>query len=70
MGEPIAFAVHFENVDMVGQAVEQGAGQPLGAEHAGPFVERQIAGHDGAPRSYRWLKTSNSSSAPVCDSGT
>jgi hypothetical protein len=22
------------------------------------------------PRSYRWLKTSNNSSAPVCDSGT
>jgi len=32
---------------MMGQAVEQGAGQPLGSEYAGPFVERQIAGHDG-----------------------
>ena len=32
---------------MMGQAVEQGAGQPLGSKHAGPFVERQIAGHEG-----------------------
>src|SRR5215207_6931952 len=45
--EPIAVAVHFENVDMMGKTIEQSAGQPLGAKHAGPFVERQIAGHDG-----------------------
>ena len=30
--EAIAVAVHFENVDMVGQPVEQRAGEPLGAE--------------------------------------
>src|SRR3974377_462058 len=47
LGEPVAFAVHFENVDMMGQAIEQGAGEPLGSEYAGPFVERQIAGHEG-----------------------
>src|SRR6267378_7636363 len=45
--EAIAVAVHFEDVDMVGQPVEQRAGQPLGAEHAGPLVERQIAGDEG-----------------------
>ena len=43
----IAFAVHFENVDVMGQAIEQGTGQPFGAKYAGPFVERQVAGHDG-----------------------
>ena len=32
---------------MISQTVEQGAGQPLGPEYAGPFVERQIARHDG-----------------------
>jgi hypothetical protein len=32
---------------MVGQAIEQGASEPLGAKHAGPFIERQVAGHDG-----------------------
>src|SRR6266704_6178153 len=44
--EPIALAVQFEDVDVVGQPVEQRAGQPLGPEHAGPLVERQIAGDD------------------------
>jgi hypothetical protein len=28
--EPVAVAVHFQDVDVVGQAVEQGTGQPLG----------------------------------------
>src|ERR1700724_4812903 len=45
--EPITVAVHFEDVDVVGQSVEQRTGQPLGPEHAGPFVEWQIAGDDG-----------------------
>src|SRR6266699_264657 len=45
--EPIAVAVQFEDVDVVGQSVEQRTGQPLGPEHAGPLVERQIAGDDG-----------------------
>ena len=45
--ETIAVAVHLENVDVVGEPIEQRTGQPLGAEHAGPFVERQIAGNDG-----------------------
>src|SRR5215472_5445476 len=42
--EAIAVAVHFEDVDVVGEPIEQRAGQPLGPEHAGPFVERQIGG--------------------------
>src|SRR5438132_13607391 len=45
--EAIAVAVHFEDVDVVGQPIEQRAGQPLGPEHAGPLVERQIAGDEG-----------------------
>jgi len=45
--EPIAVAVQFEDVDVVGQSVEQRTGQPLGPEHAGPLVEWQIAGDDG-----------------------
>src|SRR3954469_356233 len=45
--EAIAVAVHFQDVDVVGQSIEQRAGQPLGDEHAGPLVERQIAGDDG-----------------------
>jgi len=34
-------------VDVVGQPVEQRAGQPLGGEHAGPLVERQVGGDNG-----------------------
>jgi hypothetical protein len=29
---------------VLGQLIQHGAGRPLGAEHFGPFVERQIAG--------------------------
>src|SRR5215831_31126 len=42
--EAIAVAVHFEDMDVVGEPIEQCAGQSLGPEHAGPFVERQIGG--------------------------
>src|SRR5580704_14702580 len=45
--EAIAVAVHFEDVDVVFQPIEQRAGQPPVPEHAGPLVERQIAGDDG-----------------------
>jgi len=34
-------------MDVVCQAIEQRPGQAFGAEHAGPFVERQVAGDDG-----------------------
>ena len=44
--EPEAVAVHLEDMDMVGEAIEQRAGQPLGAEHAGPLIEGQVAGDD------------------------
>ena len=44
--EPIAVAVHLEDVNVVGEAIEQRAGQALGGEHAGPLVEGQIAGDD------------------------
>src|SRR5579859_2374477 len=44
--EPVAVAVHLEDMDFVGQPIEQCAGQTLGAEDFGPFVERQIAGYE------------------------
>ena len=43
--QTIALAVHLQDMDVVGETVEQGAGQPLAAEDLGPFVEWQIAGH-------------------------
>ena len=42
--EPEAVAVHLEDVDVVSEPIEQRAGQSFGAEHAGPLVERQVAG--------------------------
>ena len=35
---------------MVGEAVQQSAGEPFGAEHVGPLVEGEVSGdQDGAP---------------------
>ena len=45
VGKTIALAVQLQDVDVMGQPVEQGAGQPFGAEDLRPFVERQIRGH-------------------------
>jgi hypothetical protein len=38
--EPVAITVHFEDVDVVGEPVEERAGEALRSEHAGPLVER------------------------------
>ena len=42
--EAVALAVHLEDVDVVGEAVERRPGEALGAEHLGPLVERQVGG--------------------------
>ena len=48
--ETVAVAVHLQDVDVVGEAVQQRAGQPLRPEYLGPFVEEKVGGHhDGAP---------------------
>src|SRR3954471_24839281 len=36
--EPITRAIHLQDVDVVSQAVEQGAGQPFGGKEAGPLA--------------------------------
>ena len=48
--ESIALAVHLQDVDVMGEPVQQRPGQPLRAEDLGPFVEWQVGGdQDGAP---------------------
>ena len=42
VGETVALAVQLQDVDVMGEPVEQGAGQPFRAEDLRPFVERQI----------------------------
>ena len=47
--EAVALAVHLEDVDVVGEAVQQRAGEALRSEHLGPLVEWEVGGHqDGA----------------------
>ena len=47
MTEAVAFAVHFQDVDVVGQPVEKRASKAFRAEGAGPFIERQVGRHNG-----------------------
>ncbi len=47
MREAVGLAVHFQDMDVVGQAVEGRAGEAFLAECGGPFVERQVRGDDG-----------------------
>ena len=47
VGKVVAAAVAGQQMDVVGQAVEQGAGEALADEDLGPFVEGQVAGDQG-----------------------
>ena len=48
--EAVAVAVHLQNMDVVGEPVQQRPGEPFGAKHVGPLVEGQVGGdQDGAP---------------------
>ena len=50
MHEAVAVAVHLQDVDVVGEPVQQRAGEALRTEHLGPLIERQVGGdQDGAP---------------------
>lgn len=40
--QPIAVAVHFQDMHVVGQSIQDGTGKALGAEDFGPFIERQV----------------------------
>jgi hypothetical protein len=47
MLEPVAVAVHLQDVNMMGNPVEQRAGKSLGAEDLNPLFEGKIAGDRG-----------------------
>ena len=40
MAEVVAVAVHLQDVDVVGEPVQQRAGRPLRPEDLGPLIER------------------------------
>ena len=47
--EAAAVAVHLQDMDVVGEPVQQRAGEAFRSEHLGPLVERQVGGdQDGA----------------------
>ena len=49
MAEAAAVAVHLQDMDVVGEPVQQRAGEAFRSEHLGPLVERQVGGdQDGA----------------------
>ena len=48
--EAVAVAVHHQDVQVVGEAVQQCPGEPFRAEDLGPLVEGKVGGdQDGAP---------------------
>ena len=48
--EAVAVAVHLQDMDVVGEPVQQRAGEAFRTEHLGPLIERQVGGdQDGAP---------------------
>ena len=48
VSEAVALAVGFDDMHAVGQAVQQGSGQPLGAADFSPLLERQVRRDDQA----------------------
>ena len=42
--QAIAVAVHLQDMNVVGEPVEQGSSEALGAEDLGPLLEGQVAG--------------------------
>jgi hypothetical protein len=45
--ETIAFTIHFQDVHVMRQSVQQCTGQAFGAEGLRPFFKRQVAGDEG-----------------------
>ena len=42
---PPALAVHLQNMHVMGEPIQQRAGQPLRAQHFGPSLKRQVDGN-------------------------
>ena len=40
--ETVALAVHLQDVDVVGEPVQQRAVEPFGAEDPGPFIDGKV----------------------------
>ena len=50
VAEAVAVAVHLQYVDVMGEAVQQRAGEAFRSEHRGPLIEGEVGcDQDGAP---------------------
>ena len=49
LSQAISFTVHLEDVDVMGQPVEERPGQALGAEGFRPLIEGQVARDQRGP---------------------
>ena len=50
VADAVAVAVHLQDMDVVGEPVQQRAGEAFRTEDLGPLIERQVGGdQDGAP---------------------
>ena len=47
--EPVALAVHLQDMDVVGEPVQQRAGEAFRTEHPGPLIEGQVGGDQDGP---------------------
>ncbi len=52
--EPVTFALGFDDVTTVRQAIQSGSGESLVSEHFGPILKRQV-GCDDPQNSTCWL---------------
>ena len=47
--EPVAGAVHLQDVDVVGEPVQQGSDEALRTEDRGPLIEGEVGGDQDGP---------------------
>lgn len=68
--EAVAVTVQAQDADVVGQPVEQRAGEPLRAANRGPILERQVRSHHGGASLVALREGLEQQLAPTADSGT
>ena len=68
--EAIALPVHLQDVNTVGEPVQQGSGQPLRAKDLRSLVEGQVGGHQDGPSLVALAEDLEEELSPVLESGT
>ena len=68
--EAEAIPVHLQDMDMVGEAVEEGSGDPLRAKDLGPLVEWQVRGSQSRAAFIALAEDLEEQLGPVLDKGT